>query len=165
MATMRITSRGDINVTLDRQTIDVTSDRETADESWRYTDKQGHEHRYNHGYPTLDFIVDAEHWCDGTEGMYNHDPHMVVDEAHYECKLCGQTIKPGIVPPGWPRMIAGPISAEITGTQSSGRWVRAFLKREQVDALRTIASTSDLIQPFLDGIDEAQVVESRYTSA
>ena len=30
----------------------------------------------------------------GNEGLYAHDPH-IVEEGHYECRQCGETIRPG----------------------------------------------------------------------
>lgn len=97
--------------------VEVTSDRDSVDPNWRYTDDQGHAHYYDGGYPTLDHIIDASHWCDGTEGLYNHDPHLAVDADHYECLICRQTVAPGVIPAGTPQFIAGPVevSAVVDG--------------------------------------------------
>lgn len=92
--------------TLDIQqdSIDTTCGIDTLDPKWRGTDSNGHEHYYERfEYPTLDYIVDAEHWCNGDEGA-PHDPHMATDESHYECKVCREVVKPGIIPPTRPSL-------------------------------------------------------------
>lgn len=67
--------------------IDVTSALPYADESWTYTDQQGHRHRYGKGYPTLTWIVDERYW---DEGLGEE-----VEDGHWECPLCGEPITPG----------------------------------------------------------------------
>jgi hypothetical protein len=62
------------------------------DEKWTYTDKAGHAHHYDNGYPTLRAIIthvpcpDWECGCDG------------FDVTHYECPECGERINPGTKP-------------------------------------------------------------------
>lgn len=94
--------------------IDVTSDRPTVDPNWRHTDSNGHEHYYDNGYPTLDYIIDERHWCDGREGLYNHDPHWAVDEDHFECLTCREMVKPGTLPAFTPQSIPGTRSMTVT---------------------------------------------------
>ncbi len=96
--------------------IDVTCGIETLNPNWTFTDENGHDHYYDSGgYPTLDYIVDAQHWCDGYEGAFNHDPHMAVDESHYECLICGVHVKPGTYPPYYPQSIPGERTLTMTG--------------------------------------------------
>lgn len=94
----------------------VTNDGPTADESWRFTDARGHEHAYPYK-PTLEFVVDRSHWCDGTEGLYNHDPHEAIDEGHYECRECRERIEPRSHPPGYmtaiPRALHGTLTWRV----------------------------------------------------
>ena len=82
-------------------TMPVSSWHPTSDPTWRATDTRGHEHYYDSGYPTLNFVVDRQHWCEGNEGWMSHDPHWAVDESHYECLQCRETTRPGLRPPGW----------------------------------------------------------------
>lgn len=70
--------------------IDVTSGLPKPDPNWTFTDLQGHEHRYDDGYPTLVRVVesttvdeDGEEW----------------DEWHFACRACGQHIEPGTTGP------------------------------------------------------------------
>lgn len=78
---MAIFYRRTWSVEADPNWIDTTAGIPTADPRWRGTDSNGHEHHYDHGYPTLDYVIDAEHWCMGDEGIAPHDPHMAVDES------------------------------------------------------------------------------------
>ena len=62
-----------------------------ASESWKYTDKAGHEHRYvedvDH-YPTLEKVVTPEHWCEDCNDTHNDGEYLV-------CKVCRERIRPG----------------------------------------------------------------------
>jgi DNA-directed RNA polymerase subunit RPC12/RpoP len=80
---------------IEREMIDVTSASPYADEDWTYTDQQGHPHRYDHGYPTLTWIIDRTYWCEDCG-----DEHT---EGHYECPLCGERIEPGLKGPDMSR--------------------------------------------------------------
>jgi hypothetical protein len=71
--------------------IEVTSSLPYADKDWTYTDRHGHSHRYDRGYPTLTWVVEYTYWCDTCQ-----DEH---DEGHYECPLCGEHITPGMAGP------------------------------------------------------------------
>jgi DNA-directed RNA polymerase subunit RPC12/RpoP len=82
-------TRMDLRVEVER--LDVTSDSPYADESWTFTDQAGHQHRYDHGYPTLSWVVDETWWCEDCG-----DEHT---EGHYECPLCGERIIPGTAGP------------------------------------------------------------------
>lgn len=116
-ATLRV---GRWTVDVQQEWIDVTSSFPSPDPRWTYTDQAGHEHHYSNGYPTLRYVVDGSHWCDGTEGLYNHDPHLAVDEYHYECQQCGEVIEPRLVPGGYPQSIPGMISATLSGIRRDG---------------------------------------------
>jgi hypothetical protein len=151
------------NLSITRGSIDVTSDRPQSDPNWRYTDRNGHEHRYDRGYPTLDLVVDAEHWCDGNEGYARHDPHMHVDEAHYECKVCRESIKPKMFPPGYPMMMPGMIQGEVEGYRSDGALVRARLTKDDYEMLR-IGPSADVVAAFLDNLDDAQIISVTFTA-
>lgn len=78
----------------------IENDGPTADESWSYTDSHGHPHAYPYA-PTLEFVVDRSHWCDGRETIWAHDPHEAVDEGHYECRECRERIEPAVHPAGY----------------------------------------------------------------
>lgn len=124
------------NLELKRESIDVTSDRPSPNERWRYTDKAGHEHFYQRGYPTLELVVDAEHWCDGTEGLYNHDAHMTTDQSHYECLLCRQVVEPAVDPPFSPKSIPGRIDGCLSGFRSDGAEITMYLVAEEWESIQ-----------------------------
>jgi hypothetical protein len=110
----------------------ATSQYPMADEAWRATDSHGHAHHWEHGYPTLTHVIDAQHWCDGTEGLAGHDPHWAVDESHYECSQCREHVVPGTVPPGTPVYIRGLIEASLTGVSSEGQHVTMWCTEAEV---------------------------------
>lgn len=112
----------------------VTMGIETADDKWRFTDAHGHEHYYDHGYPTLDYIIDAEHSCDGSEGWAHHDPHMVVDESHFECLTCREVIEPATHGPDHRVFIPGLIDVVLTGVRSDGMSVELWLTQDEYEA-------------------------------
>lgn len=132
----------DWTLTCDQEKIDVTWGQDTLDPKWRATDENGHEHYYEHGYPTLDFVVEAEHWCNGDEGYGRHDPHMCTDEGHYECRICRAVVEPGIIRGGAPQYIPGMRSWTLKGTTTQGAEVEVYI-------------TDDEAQTVIDGQDEA----------
>ncbi len=119
----RTTHKTPWSVETNTEWIDATSGYESPDESWRFTDANGHDHHYESGYPTLDFVVDEQHWCDGSEGLFNHDGHMAIDKAHYECKECGVVVEPRMDPPFTPKKIRGMITVTVEGMRSDGATV------------------------------------------
>lgn len=146
---------------------DVTSyvtDRSSPDETWTFTDAAGHEHHYDHGYPTLAWIVEEQHWCDGTEGIYNHDGHWVDDVAHWECRICGEVIEPRLHPPGRTVYVPGPKSAEASGFRSDGSRITCWLTEEDSKALEALlrARDSDGVQRWLDEFPEDRIVSIEY---
>lgn len=91
-----------------RELIDVTTEYE-ADPNWRHVDSHGHVHRWMAGpdpvvplteshlhylhpeqrpvLPSLVNVGDPEpHWCELCHGEYQ--------PTHYECRLCGDVVKP-----------------------------------------------------------------------
>lgn len=138
--------------------LDVTSSLPTPNERWVYVDQSGHEHRYANGYPTLTVVVDAEHWCDGTEGFELHEPHMVVDESHYECSICDEVIEPQMDPPGTPKSIRGLTSATIEGPRSDGTIVLAALDPDEVEAFKANGQSLAWVQSLVDNIPAERVL-------
>ena len=128
---MQAIGSGAYSLNIERDVIEVTSERESLDVTWRYVDSQGHEHRYASGLPTLNHIVDERHWCDGTEGRGNHDPHWHIDESHYECTECGEVVAPGTVPPFTRQFIPGSITATLGGPSGPGERVEVWLTAEE----------------------------------
>ena len=139
--------------------IDVTSDQWTPNERWTYTDIQGHEHRYVHGYPTLDEVIDESHWCDGTEGIARHDPHEAVDAAHYECKLCREVIEPKLDPPSTVKSIPGRIEATGEGTTSDGRHIQFTLSKDEYEMVVDNYGTLDDVaqQALIDAVPDERI--------
>ena len=144
----------------------VTMGVRTTDEHWMFTDAAGHEHRYDSGYPTLDYVVDASHWCDGREGLYSHDPHEAVDDAHYECKLCREVIKPGTHPPEHQVYVAGSSSYRITGLRSDGAQTEAMLMPDQVERIASAArdQRDAIVQTLLDEMPGEQIWSMQFAS-
>jgi hypothetical protein len=150
-------------MTVDIDQVDVTSPFPSPHHHWRFTDAEGHEHRWDHGYPTLTRVVDAEHWCDGNEGIARHDPHMATDEAHYECAICGEVIEPEMDPPYTPKTIPGHITYTLTGHRSNGAKVTAWLTEDEAAAV-TPDATDDTIAALLDAIPDERCSLIEYSS-
>ncbi|GAA4626666.1 hypothetical protein GCM10023196_035810 [Actinoallomurus vinaceus] len=66
---------------VETEMIDVTSSLPKPDPNWTYTDENGHEHRYEDGYPTLVRVVDDRYIDEFGDEM---------EEAHLECRQCGE---------------------------------------------------------------------------
>lgn len=97
---------------VEREMIEVTSGWPKPDKSWTYTDQQGHEHRYDDGWPTLVTVVERTYWCDEC-----NDEHQ---DTHLACAICGEEIAPGMKPPSLAReFIPGQIRATLNGEQIS----------------------------------------------
>jgi hypothetical protein len=93
---------------MEREMIEVTSNLPRPDRNWTYTDQQGHEHRYDDGWPTLVTVVDRVYWCEGC-----NDEHQ---DTHLACAICGEEISPGMVGPSLHReFIPGRMSATLNG--------------------------------------------------
>jgi hypothetical protein len=150
-------------LTVNQEWIDVTSERESPDERWTFTDSQGHDHRYERGYPTLDLVVDESHWCDGREGIYNHDPHEQIDRSHYECEVCREVIEPAMHPPYHPNQIPGMRSATLTGYRSDGAQVEVWLQDDELDRVGRADSDSD-ITALIDSLPEERIYSVTFAS-
>lgn len=147
----------------DVEWIDVTSGLPTPKEDWRFKDRNGHEHHYDHGYPTLELVVDESHWCLGNEGLGAHDPHEAVDESHYECLICRVTVKPKMDPPGTPRSVRGLTTWTLRGYRSDGVWVAAHLIGDEVRRLSDDEDNS-VAAAILDAVPPERIIETRFAS-
>lgn len=136
----RYGGRWAVEVTQNR--IDTTCGIPTLNPRWTFTDAAGHDHRYDHGYPTLDYIIDASHWCDGYEGYEPHDPHEHVDESHYECLICREVIEPGILPAFTPQSVPGTVDMTLKGPLADGSRVTAMVYEGQEDLWRRLMMTT-----------------------
>lgn len=157
--TTRVQGNGSWSIDVRADPIEVTSSLPTADESWRFTDTQGHEHRYEHGYPTLELVIDAEHWCNGNEGFMRHDPHMAVDEAHYECLICREVIAPAEHSGGYRRFISGPREATLRATRADGSKIVAWLTEPDLEAIQSVseAEIDAFMAGFVDNLPDGQI--------
>lgn len=161
MARLWIGDKLPLTLNIERDWIDATCGIDTLDADWVGTDRNGHEHRAKGGYPTLNYIVDKQHWCDGHEGIYNHDPHMAVDEAHYECKTCGVIVEPGIIPAGTPLFVPGSTSATVHGYRTDGAEIDGWVTEDEA---RTIPSMSaEAMQQFIDGLPEDRITSIKFS--
>lgn len=129
-----LSSRG-VEIVWYQDSVDITSERATPNERWKFTDADGHEHYYDRGYPTLEYVVDVQHWCDGTEGFALHDPHMQVDRGHYECMECRVIIEPLMDPPMTPKVAMGLVTVQATGYRDDGWKVTVELSSDEVAEL------------------------------
>lgn len=142
--------------------IDVTSDRPSPNERWTFTDSNGHFHRYNHGYPTLEPVVDESHWCDGHEGPWNHDPHEAIDASHYECTNCREVVEPAFDPPFTPKQILGSVDATLEGFRSDGAKVRVWVTEDEVRSLGR-DTTDAVVTALLDAMPEERIISAEWT--
>lgn len=93
-------------LSIDRNNQVVWSDLPEPDPRWRGTDSNGHFHaRAKDGtYPTLKTRVEHVE-CDGSCGGTCDGEGYTV--THYDCMICGEEVKPGLIP--------GPNSTVIPG--------------------------------------------------
>lgn len=87
---------------VERATMTVAANAPTPDRSWRHVDANGHEHRWNDGWPTLRWVVDDTYYCESC-----NDTHA---EGHWECALCGEHVTPGMRTDPFPRVV--PVSTD-----------------------------------------------------
>ena len=80
-------------MTQDYHPIYVCGGYSVEDLKWKYTDKNGHNHYYleDKSLPTLNRQVEIEMCCD-----YYGD-EWEDETIWYECKQCGEVIKPGLI--------------------------------------------------------------------
>jgi hypothetical protein len=94
-------------LTIETDQIEVTSALPQADKNWRYTDRQGHEHYWDDGYPTLAVIYDAFYWCQDC-GVEHADTHL-------ECPTCQERIVPGTFVEMGRRFVPGRSTYRLNG--------------------------------------------------
>jgi len=70
-----------------------------ADKDWREIDSHGHEHYWDKGWPTLEWVVTGGYWCE----MHNEEH----EEGEWRCRECGEHVTPGMRHPG-PRVMTVP---------------------------------------------------------
>lgn len=156
----RMVSTPGWSIDVDQEWIDVTSGRPTADPRWTHTDAAGHAHHYKNGYPTLSYVVDEQHWCNGDEGLGPHDPHWAVDRSHYECLVCGEHITPGTLPPFTSQRIPGVRTAYITGRRADGVTIRAVLTGDEYEAIEADTAAAESI---IDGMPDERIVSMEFS--
>lgn len=101
--------------------VEITSGLPRPDQSWTYTDRQGHEHFWRDGWPTLRWVEDEPTADDDGDG-------------HWECAACGEQIEPGIAPAGAVReFVPGLTSACIDGEPVSEAEAQAFIAAAEGD--------------------------------
>lgn len=160
MATINQPS-SDVTLDVRQDYTTVRSENWSVDPSWKFTDSNGHNHWYDRGYVTLTEVTDASHWCDGDEGWQRHDPHLHIDESHYECSQCGEVIEPRLLPPGIDQNIPGLKHATLTGTRTDGVWVSMWLKDEaEMEACRD----PEQAQRTLDEAQPERIMEYRFST-
>ena len=84
-------------IRLERDYTEVNIASRVADERWKFTDSNGHEHSYtskprDHGdhYPTLIYVPGPTYYCADC-----NDEHEDYAVSRYECRTCGEAIVPG----------------------------------------------------------------------
>jgi DNA-directed RNA polymerase subunit RPC12/RpoP len=102
-----------------------------ADEKWRATDSNGHEHHYaderteaerGSHYSTLVYVPGPSYYC-GDCG----DEHEDYAVSHYECRICGEEVQPGSREPNNPEaMVLTQQAAYLNG---------ALVSRERAEQL------------------------------
>jgi hypothetical protein len=106
---MATTTQGDFgDLSFETAAIEVTSGLPQANKSWRYTDRQGHEHYWrDNGYPTLVDVADETYWCNDCGEEHT--------DSHLECPLCGETIVPGTYIDTFRRFVPGRTVYKLNG--------------------------------------------------
>lgn len=110
---MTVTVDGDFgHLVIEREMIDVTSALPYPSETWRATDINGHEHyRENGEYPTLNYVIDSvETWFCADCNEEHTDT-----TGHYECRLCGEIVEPGMTVDTHRRYAPGRTFATLNG--------------------------------------------------
>ena len=122
---------------IERNLTEVNMVSRVADETWRATDSNGHEHAYSaertdagHGshYPTLAYVPGPSYYC-GECG----DEHEDYAVSHYECRACGEHVQPGSREPRNPEaMVLTGQAAYLNGE---------LITRERAEELLSAAMT------------------------
>jgi hypothetical protein len=87
------TPDGELIISRDLIRVDYLSD---LDRNWEFTDAAGHQHHCDYDaadhYPTLRDVTDGAYWCGDCREEHG--------DSHWECRLCGEHIQPGLTGPG-----------------------------------------------------------------
>lgn len=103
----------------EREAIDVTTSGPQPNKAWRYTDRAGHKHYWQDGYPTLREVKGEPYWCDDCR-----DDHV---DTFLRCRLCNEVITPGMTSSLWRERIGGPVQWFLDGELISEARARAIL--------------------------------------
>jgi hypothetical protein len=110
---------------IETEMVDVTSALPQADKSWRYTDRQGHEHYWRDGYPTLDWVPDGEpYWDSDISGEYQH--------MKLVCPVCDEEIHPSTYVDTSRRYVPG-----LTWATLNGEPISEDRARQLIESLRS----------------------------
>jgi len=149
-------------MTIDNRVETVRAGVWTLDSEWRGTDSNGHEHYYaDGGYPTLDYIIDESHWCNGEEGFAHHDPHEHVDRSHYECLVCREVVEPAQLPPDTPIRIPQSRSVTLEGDVSPHHRIRMWLTDDEYQLLAN-EPTDAVAEAILQNAPQDRIIEQRW---
>lgn len=115
---------------LDQQMIDATSAMGgwKPDETWRFTDTNGHTHYWKDGYPTLTRHEEPDYTAHDPDGY----PEEYLGDSWYECAVCGEVIEPTMIhipPDVYKRYIPGLITATLISDGVSYNLTREQYKR------------------------------------
>jgi len=100
--------RGDFGeLAMETEQIEVTSALPQPNQNWHYIDRQGHEHYWRDGYPTLVGVVDETYWC--ADCGEDHT------DSHWGCATCGEEITPGTYVDTSRRFVPGLTSFTLNG--------------------------------------------------
>jgi hypothetical protein len=129
------TAEGTVRIERTYQEINVEGP--VADESWRFTDGNGHKHYHSNAkdaerrghYPTLVYVPGPEYYC-GDCG----DEHEDYSVSHYECRICGETVEPGSREPHNPEA--------FVLTRQAAYLNGGFITRERAEDLLSAAETA-----------------------
>lgn len=108
---------------------------ETAgDLAWSFTDQAGHEHRPagdqgSVSYPTLTWVPGPVIWCEA-DGDYHEDYNL----SHWECRQCGEQIRPGVVHNVPFTVQTGPPEYTLNGDRVDQATAEAFIARLRAEA-------------------------------
>lgn len=89
----------DGTVRIERDYTEINTSMPVADEKWRVTDSNGHEHYYGAEktdaeraahYPTLIYVPGPSTYCPDCG-----DEHEDYAVSHFECRMCSETVTPG----------------------------------------------------------------------
>lgn len=149
MATMTLNLPDGRILAVEHEPIETTSYSPTTDKDWTFTDAQGHQHRWDNGYPTLRYVVDEEDYVIVEDGH----PEEYPGSGHYECVTCGEHITPGMKGPSrWCTFEPGSVRYTLDGLE---------ITKDEADALvegyrSTPMNLAPGMLPNLITLDEAK---------